>query len=278
MMKICVTGNKGFIGKALQTELEKREGVVVVPIEEWIFDREPWQPRLKEYIEKLSPDAVFHVGACADTMNTNVNYMMTRNVESTMILADWCRGNNKPMIYSSSAAVEGSHGHPETLYAWSKYLGEKYVIACGGIALRYFNVYGSSEAHKGKMASIAFQSYKKDKWGEKVLLFPKKPHRDFVYVNDVVSANIHAWENYNDLNKTWYHVGSGQTRTFEDILNLMQIPFDYTSEDKIPYNYQYLTQADCKRFMHGWHPKYPLERGIQQYLIDLKITMYHPHL
>ena len=51
MMKICVTGNKGFIGKALQTELEKREGVVVVPIEEWIFDREPWQPRLKEYIE-----------------------------------------------------------------------------------------------------------------------------------------------------------------------------------------------------------------------------------
>jgi len=275
MMKICVTGNKGFIGKALQTELEKRAGLVVVPIEEWIFDREPWQPRLKEYIEKLSPNAVFHVGACADTMNTNVNYMMTRNVESTMILADWCRGNNVPMIYSSSAAVEGSHGHPETLYAWSKYLGEKYVVACGGIALRYFNVYGSSEAHKGKMASIAFQSYKKDKWGEKVLLFPKKPHRDFVYVNDVVSANIHAWQNYDKLDKTWYHVGSGQTRTFEDVLDLMQIPFDYTSEDKIPYNYQYLTEADSKRFMEGWNPLYPLEEGIKDYLAILKVTQLH---
>ena len=275
MMKICVTGNKGFIGKSLQTKLEKREGVVVVPIEEWIFDREPWQPRLKEYIEKLNPDAVFHVGACADTINSNLNYMMTRNVESTMIIADWCKENNKPLIYSSSAAVEGSHGHPETLYAWSKYLGEKYVIACGGIALRYFNVYGSSEEHKGKMASIAYQSYRKHKWGEKVLLFPKKPHRDFIYINDVVSANIHAWENYENLKSSWYHVGTSQTRTFEEVLNLMGIPFEYTSEDKIPYNYQYLTQADAKKFMEGWIPYYDLEKGIKDYLSILKITQFH---
>lgn len=272
MMKICVTGNKGFIGKALQNELEKIENLVVVGIEDWIFDREPWQPRLKEYIEKLNPDAVFHVGACADTTNNNVNFMMTRNVESTMILADWCRNNQKPIIYSSSAAVEGTHGHPETLYAWSKYLGEKYVLSCGGIALRYFNVYGSSESHKGKMSSVAFQAYRKHKWGEKMLLFPKKPHRDFVYVNDVVSANIHAWENYEALKGNYYHVGTSETRTFEDVLDIMEIPYEYTTEDKIPYNYQYLTQADSNKFMAGWQPKFRLEDGIEDYKGILKIT------
>lgn len=275
MMKICVTGNKGFIGKSLQTELERMDGLVVLPIEEWIFDRVPWQSRLKEYIEKLNPNAVFHVGACADTMNINLNYMMIRNVEFTMIIADWCKENNKPLIYSSSAAVEGSHGHPETLYAWSKYLGEKYVIACGGIALRYFNVYGSSEEHKGKMASIAYQSYRKHKWREKVLLYPKKPHRDFVYINDVVSANIHAWENYENLKPSWYHVGTSQTRTFEEVLDFMEIPFEYISEDKIPYNYQYLTQADSNKFMKGWLPLYDLEKGIKDYLSKLRVTQFH---
>lgn len=271
MEKICVTGNKGFIGKALATELEKKEGIVVIGIEDWIFEREPWRLRLKEYLESINPDAVFHIGACADTLNNNLDYMMSRNVESTMIIADWCKNKDKPLIYSSSAAVEGTKGFPETLYAWSKYLGEKYALSCNGIALRYFNVYGSYEAHKGRMASMAYQAYKKHKWGEKVLLYPKKPYRDFIYIKDVVAANIHALENYQTLKGSWYHVGTSEINSFEDVMDAMNIPFDYTLEEKIPYNYQYLTQADISKFLTGWKPTYNLKRGIEEYLSLLKV-------
>jgi ADP-L-glycero-D-manno-heptose 6-epimerase len=271
MMKICVTGNRGFIGKALQVEFQ-RQDLVVLGIDTWIFQREPWQEKLKEYLDKINPDVIFHVGACSDTQLKDVKEMMKLNVESTFIIADWCKTQNVPLIYSSSASVEGNSGTPETLYAWSKYIGEKYVISSGGIALRYFNVYGSYEAHKGNMSSVAYQAYTKHKWGEKVMLFPKEPKRDFVYVTDVVEANLHAWSKYDSLKGNYYHVGSGQARTFEDVLNIMQIPFEYYEESKIPENYQFFTEANKDKFMEGWLPKYDLEKGLDEYKALLKIT------
>lgn len=271
MMKICVTGNKGFIGKALQDELERR-GHIVLGLEKWIFDRVRWQDRLHEYLVNLSPDVVFHVGACSDTQNHNVSEMMKLNVESTMIIADWCQFKGIPIIYSSSASCYGSKGEPETLYAWSKYLGEQYVIKCQGIALRYFNVYGSNESHKGKMSSVAFQSYMKNKHGEKVELFPNKPLRDFVYIEDVIDANIYAWKNYETTRGMYYDVGYGSPRHFEDVLNIMGIPFTYTNEDKIPPNYQEYTCANPSKFMKYWSPTWDLERGLHHYMDMLKVT------
>ena len=271
MMKICVTGNRGFIGKAIQVEFQ-RQDFIVIGIDTWIFQREPWQEKLKEYLEKIKPDVIFHVGACSDTQLKDVKEMMKLNVESTFIIADWCKYNSVPLIYSSSASVEGNLGAPETLYAWSKYIGEKYVLSTGGVALRYFNVYGSYEAHKGNMSSIAYQAYMKHKWGEKVMLFPKEPKRDFVYVADVVEANLHAWSIYDSLKGNYYHVGSGQARPFEDVLKIMGIPFEYHEEDKIPENYQFFTEANKDKFMEGWVPKYDLEKGLDEYKALLKIT------
>lgn len=271
MTKVCVTGNNGFIGRALYNEIERRN-YIPLGLEKWIFDRVRWQDRLHEYLVNINPDVVFHVGACSDTQYTDVNEMMKLNVESTMIISDWCQFKKIPLIYSSSAACLGTQGTPETLYAWSKYLGEQYVIKCGGIALRYFNVYGMNESHKGKMASIAFQSYQKKKNGENVYIFPHRPMRDFVYVKDVVSANIHAWENFELHKGGMFHVGTGNPRPFEDILDNMQIPYGFTNEEDIPANYQEYTCADPYKFLKGWQPQWTLEEGIKDYLAMLNIS------
>lgn len=274
-MKICVTGNRGFIGKALQLELQK-QGFIVLGIDTWIFEKGDWRFNLKDYISKINPEVVFHVGACSDTQNKNVSEVMKLNVESTFIISDWCKANNIPLIYSSSASVEGNQSIPETLYAWSKYVGEKYVLANGGLALRYFNVYGHYELHKGKMSSVALQAYQKNKWGDKVSLFPKYPQRDFVYITDVVEANIHAWNNYKNLYGKYYHVGSGKARTFEEVMNCLKIPFEYTEETEIPENYQFFTEAKQEHFMEGWNPKFQLEEGLEEYLAHLKVFTFHP--
>ena len=126
-------------------------------------------------------------------------------------------------------------------------------------------MYGPGEEKKGRMASVAHQMWQKKKLGEKISLFPLKPSRDFVYVQDVVSANIYAWENYYDLLGKWYEVGSGQSRTFEDVLNILDIQFDYVSEDMIPQGYQFFTKSDPKNWMEGWLPDYLLERGLNEY-------------
>ena len=270
MIKVCITGHNGFIGRALFNEMDKL-GHIALGLEKWIFERERWQDRLHEYLVNLNPDVVFHVGACSDTQNNDVNEMMKLNVESTMIIADWCQFKKIPLIYSSSAACFGTKGVPETLYAWSKYIAEQYVTKCGGIALRYFNVYGMSESHKGKMASIAYQSYIKQKKGEQVLLFPNNPMRDFVYIKDIVAANLHAWQNY-DLHKGgMFHVGSGYARSFEDVLDILKIDYNYTTKDEIPNNYQLYTCADTHRFLKGWEPKWKLEDGLQDYLAMLAV-------
>ena len=274
-MKVCITGNRGFIGKALQLELQK-QGFIVLGIDTWIFQKGDWRINLKQYICKIKPDVIFHVGACSDTQNKDVQEMMKLNVESTFIISDWCKENNVPIIFSSSASVEGNYGLPETLYAWSKYIGEKYTLANGGIALRYFNVYGHYELHKGKMSSVALQAYQKNKWGEKINLFPKNPKRDFVFIDDVVEANIHAWNNYKTLSGNYYHVGSGVARSFEDVLNILSIPFEYTSEEEIPDKYQFFTEAKKELFMKGWAPKHQLEEGLERYLSDLKVFTFHP--
>lgn len=271
MIKICVTGNKGFIGKALQNRLESM-GHIVVGIEKWIFERETWQEKLYDYLDNLSPDVVFHVGACSDTQNKDLKQMFELNTESTAIIADWCEFKSVPLIYSSSASVYGTNNAPETAYAWSKFLGEKFVNKCGGVSLRYFNVYGNYEIPKGKMSSIACQSYLKHIHGENVYIFPHNPKRDFVYIEDVVDANIHAWSNFDSLKGGWYEVGSGEPKSFEDVLNIMNIPFEHTNELEIPKNYQFYTKADPIKFMPNWTPKYTLEKGLREYIDLLKVS------
>ena len=264
MAKILVTGNKGFIGSALQKRLEEM-GNEVIGIENWIFERVRWKDRLTEYLIDIAPEVVFHVGAVSDTQCQDLTYMMERNVECTLLIGDWCQYKDIPFIYSSSASVTGSKNIPETLYAWSKYLGEEFALKCGGTALRYFNVFGMGEQHKGKMASMVYQSYIKHINGDEVKLFPKKPERDFVYIEDVVSANIHAWDNYELVSGNWWNIGTSYAHAFEDVLNLMNIPFTYTEESEIPPNYQFFTEADSRYFMPDWKPKWQIKDAINDY-------------
>jgi ADP-L-glycero-D-manno-heptose 6-epimerase len=272
--KICVTGDKGFIGRALKNELE-RLGYIVLGLESWIFDRPRWQDRLHEYLVNLSPDVVFHVGACSDTLSTDVNNMMKLNVECTHIISDWCQFKGIPFIFSSSASVYGNGQHPENLYAWSKYMAEQYVTKCGGISLRYFNVYGMDERGKGKMASMIYQIFEKNRKGEEIKLFPNNPTRDFVYVKDVVSANIFAWKFYSQLKGSYYDVGTCESRSFEDICNSLNVEYTYTSEEIVPKGYQMFTQADQRKLMIGWKADYNLEKGIEDYLYALRLTYLH---
>jgi ADP-L-glycero-D-manno-heptose 6-epimerase len=266
--EIIISGTRGFIGsnlkKVLSLEYEIKE------INENIFESPNWK-NLASHFFSGNVEAVFHVGACSDTLEQNVNYMMLVNYEFTRFLSDLCYSTGIPLIYSSSAANYGTNGeYPSNLYGWSKYSAENYVTSRGGIALRYFNVYGPGEQSKGRMASVAYQMIEKFKSGESVNLFPGKPTRDFVYVKDVVSANVHAFEKYSLLKGEYYEVGSGESRPFEDVLNVLEIPFTYHPEEFIPEGYQFFTMSDSTKWMPGWSPEWNLEKGLSDYF-DLDI-------
>lgn len=264
-MKIVITGTEGFIGKHLFNQL--KDGNNILEINEDIFNSDDWLEDLYHKLKSFNPEVVFHVGACSDTMEYNVNYMMLVNYLFTQKLSEWCKNNNCKLIYSSSAASYGVNGRqPSNLYGWSKFTAEQYVIKNDAIALRYFNVYGPEENHKGKMASIATQMMEKFKKGESIELFPQKPKRDFVYVKDVIDANIFAFNNFEKLKSKWYEVGSGDARTFEDVLDILKIPFTYTNENQIPKGYQFFTKSNKENWMNGWSPKYNLEKGLYDYL------------
>lgn len=269
MDKIIITGAKGFIGSSLKRKFIS--DFEVIEINEDIFKTPNW----KEEVSKnfwLDIKGVFHVGACANTLEQDVNYIMLVNYEFTKHLTSLCKTKGIPLVYSSSAANYGENGsYPSNLYGWSKYTAEDYVVSNGGIALRYFNVYGPGEENKGQMASVAYQMMRKIEEGKTsdVKLFPKKPKRDFVYIKDVVSANLHAFQNFNSLSGKYYEVGSGEARLFEDVLKNLNIPFTYHDPSEIPNGYQFYTCSLKSKWMKGWSPEWNLERGLKDYLNSL---------
>jgi len=264
-VNILVTGHKGFIGKLLFTTLQEL-GYNVFGLDDEYLTQDDWFTSLPIWLNALNPNAIFHVGACSDTLEQDVNYMMERNFESTKILVDWCVRNSVPIVYSSSAANYGTNNQfPANLYGWSKYAAEQYLLAKGGLALRYFNVYGPGEDNKGRMASVAYQMMIKQQTNQEILLFPKKPQRDFIYVKDVIAANIHALDNYQKLRGKFYEVGLGQAHTFEDVLDNLGIAYSYTSEQAIPKGYQFYTCCNKYKWMPDWKPKFTLKSGLEDY-------------
>ena len=268
-----MTGSSGFIGKYLSGYLTQLGYSIERLDAEYFLDKE-WRTTLLNVLNSIDPAAIFHVGACSNTLESNVQLMMEKNYESTKLISDWCNGKGRRLIYSSSAANYGVEGdYPSNLYGWSKYVAEDYVCKSGGVALRYFNVYGPGEENKGKMASFLYQAHLDHRVGGNVLLFPGSPTRDFVYIEDVASANLHALKNFSELAGGFYDVGTAESRSFEEVLQLAFINFSYAEEAKIPIGYQFYTCSNPEKWMRGWRPEYPLERGVDRYLRYLKERM-----
>jgi len=263
MKKYLVTGAIGFIGRNLVKAIGEEHQVIT--FEESELDGD-WKSKLDKIFEQ-GLDGVFHIGACSDTLEQDVNYMMLLNYEVTKYITDLCSKHSVKLIYSSSAANYGTNEeYPSNLYGWSKYAGEGYVVSNNGVALRYFNVYGPGEEDKGRMASVAYQMYKRNQKGEEIKLFPKGPLRDFVYVKDIILANLYALENYDLTSGKWFEVGSGDARGFEDKMKIMKLSYSYHPENIIPKGYQFYTCSNKDKWMPGWNPKYDLERGLTNYM------------
>jgi len=267
-MNALITGYKGFIGKNLSKELN-RLSYNLLGIEKDVVKHYLDNESILENMIKDS-DIIFHVGAISDTSEQDYNEMLYYNYHFTKKLVDLSEKLKVKIIYSSSASVYGNGGVndvPNNIYAWSKLMAEDYgrrTYPEGFVSLRYFNVYGPHEEHKlaKGMCSVGYKAWK---CGNQKL-FPKKPARDFVYVKDVVSANIAAIE----VEAGIYEVGTGNARTFEDFLdNMGRVPYTYTDELAIPEWYQYFTEANSSNWLPNWEPKYNLEAGCADYLMYL---------
>mgnify|MGYP001445888840 FL=1 len=272
-MKIILTGNQGFIGRNLEEELIGQGHDVIgfdVASENGCSVDE-----IKNAMDGVS--VILHQGAITDTLYPDNIAMMKYNYEFSKELFDAAFKRRIKVVYASSAACYGNDNTQETpanIYGWSKYCAEQYGLALYKpeivgestgivpqfIALRYYNVFGPGEEQKGKMSSVAYQAMER---GEMVL-FPGKPKRDFVYVKDVVSANIHAMNN-KYIKTDFYDVGSGVASSFEDVCDAVGISYTHTTEDKIPVGYQFWTESDRRKWLPGWKPKYDLTTALKEY-------------
>jgi len=241
--------------------------------------------------DEFQPDLIFHLASITDTTVTDQELMMRKNVDGFKNVLEIAYDNEATVVYASSASVYGNvkehiplkedrEKSPENVYAFSKYImdniaedfSEKTGLKVVGV--RYFNVYGYGEAHKGKFASMIYQLYRQMKAGKRPRLFKwGEQKRDFVYIKDAVEATILAKE---APHSTVYNVGSGEARSFNDIVSLLNkylgldLQPDYFD---CPYDfYQEYTQADMSKIKEelGFVPKYNLEKGIKEYVVILE--------
>jgi len=259
-MTIVVTGAAGFIGSNLVKALNERgmrDIVAVDNLEKAAKFRNLVDCEIAEYVDKrdfralLSAgafgrvEALLHQGACSDTMEADGRYMMENNYRYSLHLLDWCQQQRVPYIYASSAAVYGmgptfrenpANESPLNVYGYSKFLFDQVVrrrlpsLTAPVVGLRYFNVYGPREAHKGRMASVAFHHFQQYYTAGKVQLFEGshgyangEQRRDFIHVDDVVRVNLH----FLDRNVSGvFNLGTGTAQPFNDIalavVNTMQ--------------------------------------------------------
>ena len=292
---IIVTGGAGFIGSNIikgLNELGRTDILIVDNLTNMVkfkniqglkamdyLDKNDFMQRLQEgRFDREKIEVIFHEGACSDTMEYNGKYMMANNFEYTKTLFHFATARKIQFMYASSASTYGSgaHGFTETpsceealnVYAFSKLFFDNYLrryaakLESQVVGLRYFNVYGPQENHKGKMASMVFQMFNQFKAEGKVKLFdaygdygPGQQTRDFVYVNDVVKVNLFFWQ-HPEL-KGIYNCGTGHAHTFNTLAKgvlkyfkaplekLVYVPFPEVLKGK----YQSYTQADDKKLL-----------------------------
>jgi ADP-L-glycero-D-manno-heptose 6-epimerase len=247
---IIVTGAAGFIGSNLLRALNargEREIIAVDNLRAAAKFRNLVGSDIADYLDKeeflarlgslRGVRAIFHQGACSDTMESDGRYMMANNYRYSLALLDYALAQRIPFIYASSAAVYGGSSEfietpeyesPLNVYGYSKLLFDQIVrrrLEQAGsqvVGLRYFNVYGPRESHKGRMASVAFHNYNQFLADGRVRLFgphdgygPGEQSRDFVHVDDVVAVNLHCLDN--PAMRGVFNCGTGRAQPFNDI-------------------------------------------------------------
>ena len=255
-MRCILTGTDGFVGANLLLELiDRGHEVDIINVDFSIKDYS------EDFEERVSQtDVIFHVGAISDVNLQDYNKMLKYNFYFSKILFDLAKKYNKKVVYSSSSAIYGNGELPENIYAWSKYLAEEYGYSnCKKfVALRYFNIYGPGEEHKDNMQSLVLRIYSSKVFG----IFPVNASRDFIYVKDVVNANLHAI----DCESGIYDCGSGNSYKYEEICDTIGVKYYYTDKSDVPNGYQSYTRADKNKFLPDWKPQYTLQTGVEEYI------------
>lgn len=309
--KVIVTGGAGFIGSNVVAALNK-EGVEDLIIVDHLnnpykvmnlkslrysnyFDREEFLPYLKTLSGK-DIDAIIHLGACANTQEQDKNFLIQNNTIYSNILFEFSLANNCQFIYASSAATygDGSKGYndderdlkPLNYYGYSKYLFDQWVLDSPKkpkqwVGLKFFNVYGPNEYHKGYMASVILHGFEQIQKDKEIRLFKSYhgdyPHggqlRDFIYVKDVVKVILFFLNN--SSKSGIFNVGTGKARSFFDlakgVFKALNLEPDIKFIDMPPglkEIYQYFTQANISKLRKiGYEEKfYELEDGILDYV------------
>ena len=241
--------------------------------------------RSLDNLERIEFDIIFHQAAISDTTMHDQAKVLQTNMTSFEFFLEYCKGRDIPLVYASSAATYGDVDAPQTVgrenplnvYGYSKLMMDRMAFQARKvghsapiIGLRYFNVYGPGEFFKGKTASVCMQIALNLLDGRQPVLFEESAlyKRDFVYINDVISANISA-----ALcgESGIFNVGSGSPRSFYDVFSLVSKYLDIPIEPKFIVNphaaYQKLTLADIQdsKDTLGYQPAYDLEKGISDY-------------
>ena len=252
-MYYIVTGAAGFIGANIVKALNERGATNIIAVDNLkkadkfknlvdceiadYLDKNVFMQKLQDGYFKGITTAVFHEGACSDTMESDGLYMMENNYRYTLALLDHCQRENTPFLYASSASVYGlgplfkesrEHEAPLNVYAYSKFLFDQVVRRRWSnrtaqiVGFRYFNVYGQREQHKGRMASVAYHFFNQYRAEGYVKLFEGCDGyanggqlRDFVSVEDVVKVNMHFLDNPNKSGI--FNLGTGNAQSFNDV-------------------------------------------------------------
>ena len=309
-MMIAVTGGAGFIGSNLIKGLnnagykdiiisdnlkksEKHLNLNRLDFTDYV-DKEDFI----EVFDELAPeiDVIFHQGACSDTMETDGHYMMKNNYEYTCALFNKCIEHNVRFIYASSASVYGNgdtgfaekreNEYPLNVYAFSKFMFDNYLrrypdnVPIQVAGLRYFNVYGQQENHKGRMASVIRHFFNQYRDSKEIKVFAGSADflRDFIYIDDVVAVNLYLLNN--PKVSGIYNCGTGNCRSFKDIADIFSKRYPDAKITEIPFpdalkgKYQKYTQADLTNLRAtGCDVQFTaLEKGVSAYLDILEKT------
>jgi ADP-L-glycero-D-manno-heptose 6-epimerase len=323
MMYYIVTGAAGFIGSKLVEGLNRRGITEVIAVDN-LAHADKFKNlagcEIADYIDQAdlpgrlealegSVEAVLHQGACSDTMETDGRYMMENNYAYSRRLLEWCQDEEVPLVYASSAAVYGrgpdyreerACERPLNIYGYSKFLFDQLVRArlpeatAQIVGLRYFNVYGPNETHKGRMASVALHAYQQLHAEGKVKLFvgsdgyrDGEQRRDFIYVDDCVAVNLWFLERRGVSGV--FNCGTGRAQTFNRVavaaINAVHgtqaTMQDLVAKGLIEYiafppalvgKYQSFTEADLTRLRAAGYPGefMTVEQGVAAYVKQLQ--------